>query len=264
MLLGGRMSLPIGKLLEKKKKRAMWKTDTWADPLSPSIGPQRMHNNNNNNNNRFLYSAFSKLWSKRFTLYYYPGHRIQNQFCTQSALSPLPGEQSRQSAFYRRAQCQLNHNIVRILPGPHLTPGSRAAMWIKCLAEGQKYRATVGFEPGLSTWESSGHTTIPRHHNQLFVHHGLVKRHPEEHFFFCSASGKPCFKQVQQILFQSKPCWIWISYCVILRCFIVSIMEWRCIDHYHSENFVVKAGYISYMNWIFLMKLKFECGENEN
>ena len=33
-----------------------------------------------------------RLWSKRFTVYYYPGHRIQNQFCTQSALSPLPGE----------------------------------------------------------------------------------------------------------------------------------------------------------------------------
>ena len=71
-------------------------------------------------------------------MYYYPGHRIQNQFCTPSALSPLPGEHSGQSPFYRRAQCQLNHNIVRILPGPHLTPGSRAAMWIKCLAEGQK------------------------------------------------------------------------------------------------------------------------------
>ena len=96
-------------------------------------------------------------------MYYYPGHRIQNQFCTQSALSPLPEEHSGQSPFYRRTQCQLNHNIVCILPGPHLAPGSRAAMWIKCLAEGQKYRATVGFEPGLSTWESSGHTTIPQH-----------------------------------------------------------------------------------------------------
>ena len=70
-------------------------------------------------------------------MYYYPGHRIQTQFCTQSALSPLPGEHSGQSSFYRRAQCQLNHNTVRILPGPHLTPGSRAAMWIKCLAEGK-------------------------------------------------------------------------------------------------------------------------------
>ena len=110
-----------------------------------------------------FYKALFQLWSKRFTVYYYPGHRIQNQFCTQSALSPLPGEHSGQSPFYRRAQCQLNHNTVRILLGPHLTPGSRAAMWIKCLAEGQKYRATVGFEPVLSAWESSGHTTVPRH-----------------------------------------------------------------------------------------------------
>ena len=28
--------------------------------------------------------------------------------------------------------------IFCILPGPHFTPGSRAAMWINCLAEGQK------------------------------------------------------------------------------------------------------------------------------
>ena len=99
-------------------------------------------------------------------MYYYPGHRSQKQFCTQSELSLLIGEQSGQSPA-RRAQCQLNHNTVRTLPGryrvPHLTPGSRAAMWIKCLAEGQKCRATVGFGPGLSAWESSGLTTIPRH-----------------------------------------------------------------------------------------------------
>ena len=53
-------------------------------------------------------------------MYYYPGHRIQAQFCTQSALPPLPGEHSGQSPFYRRTQCQLNHNNVRILPGTHL------------------------------------------------------------------------------------------------------------------------------------------------
>ena len=141
----------------------MWKTDTWADPLSPSIGPQRMHNNNNNNNNRFLYSAFSKLWSKRFTVYYYPGHRIQNQFCTQSALSPLPGEHSGQSSFYRRAQCQLNHNVVRILPGPHLTPGSRAAMWDKVSC----WRTKVPGDSGIRTRalyvrvERSHHYTTP-------------------------------------------------------------------------------------------------------
>ena len=58
-------------------------------------------------------------------------------------------------------------NIVKLSPRefPHLvqnrkdicmqklwriqyTPGWRAAMWIKFLAEGQKYLAVVGFEPG--------------------------------------------------------------------------------------------------------------------
>ena len=38
-------------------------------------------------------------------------------------------------------------------------------MWIQCLAEGQKYWATVGIEPRLSAWESSDLTTIPRHHD---------------------------------------------------------------------------------------------------
>ena len=62
--------------------------------------------------------------------------------------------------FYRRAQCQLNHNSVRILPGPHLTPGSRAAMWIKCLAEGQKYRATVEYSNLDSQRESRAVTPL--------------------------------------------------------------------------------------------------------
>ena len=115
-------------------------------------------------------------------MYYYPGHRIQKQFCTQSALTPLPGEHSGQSPFYKRAQCQLNHNIIHILPGPHLRPGSRAAMWIKCLAEGQKYRVTVGFEPGLSTRESSGHTTIPGHlHSSRRSLHSSLPRNRNNH-----------------------------------------------------------------------------------
>ena len=114
------------------------------------------NNNNNNNNNNWFYIALFLLRSKR-----YPGHRIQNQFCTQSAISKLPGEHSGQSPFYRRAHA---NPTVRILYRvPIYTSGSRAAMWIKCLAEGQKYRATVDVETGLSAWESSGHTTIPRH-----------------------------------------------------------------------------------------------------
>ena len=108
-----------------------------------------------------FYIALFLLRSKRFTVSYYPGHRIQNQFCTQSALSPLPGEHSGQSPFYRRTHANPTTIPFASYRVPIYTPGSRAATWIKCLAEGQKYRATVGIEPGLSAWESSGHTTIP-------------------------------------------------------------------------------------------------------
>ena len=55
------------------------------------------------------------LFQIMIKVYCYPGHRIQNQFCTRSALFPLPGEHSGQSPFYRRAQCQLNHNTIHIL-----------------------------------------------------------------------------------------------------------------------------------------------------
>ena len=66
--------------------------------------------------------------------------------------------------FYRRAHTNPTTIPFASYRVPIYTPGSRAAMWIiKCLAEGQRYRATVGIEHGLSAWESSGHTTIPRH-----------------------------------------------------------------------------------------------------
>ena len=55
-----------------------------------------------------FYIALFQLWSKRCTVYCYPGHRIQNQFCTQSALSLLLGSHH----VYRRAQCQLNRITV--------------------------------------------------------------------------------------------------------------------------------------------------------
>ena len=119
--------------------------------------------NNNNNNNRFLYSAFPNYDQSASQCIITPviGFRINSTLRVHflHSLGSIPASRH----FTGEHKCQLNHNIVRILPGPHLTPGSRAAMWIKCLAEGQKYRATVGFEPGLSAWESSGHTTIPRH-----------------------------------------------------------------------------------------------------
>ena len=84
--------------------------------------------------------ALFLLRSKRFTVYYYPGHR------TQSALSPLPGEHSSQSPFYRRTHANPTTIPFASYRVPIYTPGSRAAMWIKCLAEGQKYQATVGIK----------------------------------------------------------------------------------------------------------------------
>ena len=79
------------------------------------------NNNNNNNNNIFFFKiALFLLRSERFTVYYYPGHRIQNQFCTQSALSPLPGEHSGQSPFDRRTHANTPQYRPHPIPGPHL------------------------------------------------------------------------------------------------------------------------------------------------
>ena len=83
-------------------------------------------------------------------MYYYPGHKDSDTILHSECTFSTPRGAFRPVAVLQARTCQLNHNSVRILPGPHLTPGSRAAMWIKCLAEGQKYRAIVGFEPGLS------------------------------------------------------------------------------------------------------------------
>ena len=121
-------------------------SDGWKVTSSPV-----KRNNYNNNNNRFLYSAFPNYdqSASHGIITPFIGFRINSALRVHflHSLGSIPASRH----FYRRAQRQLNHNIVCILPGPHLTPGSRAAMWIKCLAEGQKYRATMEFEPGLST-----------------------------------------------------------------------------------------------------------------
>ena len=54
---------------------------------------------------------------------------------------------------------------------PMNTPTSRAAMWINCLSEGQKFWAIAGIEPRLSAWESSEHNNIPQH-----LHHECAIR----------------------------------------------------------------------------------------
>ena len=125
-----------------------------------------MTNNNNKkkkNEQRqqvFISLALFQLWSKCFIVYHYPDNRIQNQFCTQNALSPLPGEHSNQSPFYRRAQCQLNRNTVHILPGSHFTPGLRATMWIHEFLSKQE-----------SQWKDLNHPELksPPIHNPCFL-----------------------------------------------------------------------------------------------
>ena len=69
-----------------------------------------------------------------------PGHWIQYQSCTHSAPSQLPGEHSGQAPLQERTHAtsskqQITFASCRV---PIYTPGWRAAMWIKCLAEGQK------------------------------------------------------------------------------------------------------------------------------
>ena len=55
-------------------------------------------------------------------------------------------------------------NNVRILPGTH-TPGWRAAMWIKCLAEGEKVPGIDGNRTRNPLIQSQGFTLIYHNHN---------------------------------------------------------------------------------------------------
>ena len=91
---------------------------------------------------------------KAFTAYYYPGHWIHfNAALTAHNFHSLGSEHSLPKAAYDMIMALANSNTIiwhiryRV---PIYTPGSRAAMWINCLAEGQKCMAMMGFEPGLS------------------------------------------------------------------------------------------------------------------
>ena len=90
----------------------------------------------------------------------------ESSFVTQSlhflhSLGSVPASRH----FTGAHQCQLNHNTVS---HPNQVPWFNT--WVesqqcglKCLAEGQKYRAIVGFEPGLSALMSRAVTpAIPR------------------------------------------------------------------------------------------------------
>ena len=67
-----------------------------------------------------FYIALFLLRSKRFTVYYYPGHRIQNQFYTQSALSPLPG------GAFRIINCRGEGGMVNVMV--HVNMSSKFTM----------------------------------------------------------------------------------------------------------------------------------------
>ena len=75
------------------------------------------------------------------TYSYYPGRWIQFQDRTYSAQFPHQREHSLPSCPSGK------YHILHIVPVPIYTPGWRAAMWIKCLAEGQKCQALTGIEP---------------------------------------------------------------------------------------------------------------------
>ena len=49
-----------------------------------------------------LYMPFFSNENQSFRVYLFPSHWIQYRFCTHTTLSPLPGEHSGQSPFYRR------------------------------------------------------------------------------------------------------------------------------------------------------------------
>ena len=101
------------------------------------------------------------------TLYYYPGRWIQFQDRTYSAQFPLPREHSLPSCLSWRSGKYIHNISFTSYRVPIYTPGWRAAMWIKCLAEGQKCQAWTGIEPA-TLWSrvkgSLQYTTVPARH----------------------------------------------------------------------------------------------------
>ena len=86
----------------------------------------------------YIYIALNTNVSKRFIyhIYHYPGHRTHFQ-ATLIVQFPLPGEDSLPSCLIGAGKF-IHNNRSQSYRVPIYTPGWRAAMWIKCLAEGQK------------------------------------------------------------------------------------------------------------------------------
>ena len=94
------------------------------------------------------------------TYYYYPGRQIHYNLKTALTVHNFHSQRSIPCwAAYHGITGKYILNIsFESYWVPIYTPGLRAAMWINCLAVGQKCRAIAGIEPGLSTRESSEHT----------------------------------------------------------------------------------------------------------
>ena len=103
-----------------------------------------------------------RYYSKRFTVYYYPSHHwIQYQSCTHSAPSQLPGEHSGQVPLQERTHGHIKKQITfEFYQVPIYTPGWRAAMWIKCLAERRKVPGIDGNQTRNPLIQSQGFNPI--------------------------------------------------------------------------------------------------------
>ena len=127
-----------------------------------------------------------RYYSKRFTVYYYPGHWIKYQSCTHSAPSQLPAEHSgyKGTSTYATSGVHTCHIMQQIMFAsyrvPIYTPGWRAAMWIKCLAEGQKVQGIDGNRTRNTLIQSQGLNPI-YHGTSTYVVKGkpLLKRRPK-------------------------------------------------------------------------------------
>ena len=133
----------------------------------------------NNNNNRFLYSAFPNYDQSASQCITTPvigfSHNSALRVHFHHSLGSIPashrftGAHNANSTTIRNVWCFSASYRV-----PIYTPGWRAAMWIKCLAEGQKCRALTGIEPGTLWFRVKGsiqYTTAPP---ECLVNVGLV------------------------------------------------------------------------------------------
>ena len=114
------------------------------------------------------YPSSEDVQGATYMYYYYPGRRIQFQDRTNTVRNIF----THKGAFLAElpiVELQANHihNISFTSYRVSIyTPGWRAAMWIKCLTEGQMCQALTGIEPA-TLWSrvkgSLQYTTAPPH-----------------------------------------------------------------------------------------------------